>query len=62
MEKEPQLNQDDTSELEELGDDQEVKELGDEELGEIGKPKNPDGSDDLELDSEDEKSETGEEL
>lgn len=54
MEKTPLFNEEDNSvELEELGEDQELKELGDEELEGTEKSKSPDGDDEVELESED---------
>lgn len=62
MEKTPLFNENDSDELEELEEDQELKELGDEELGEAEKPKSPDGGDDVDLESEGEKAGAEEEL
>ena len=58
MKKTPLFNQNDSEELEELEEDQELKELGDEELEGVEKPTIADGEDDLEIESEDEKTET----
>ena len=58
MEKTRLFNQNDSDELEELEEDQELKELGDEELEGVEKPTIADGEDDLEIESEDEKTET----
>lgn len=62
MGKTPTFNEDDSVELEELEEDQELKELGDEESEGLGKPKNPEESDNTELESEDEKTGTDEDL
>lgn len=53
------LNQNDSDGLEETSGDEELKELGDEELGETEKPKDSEKDSNTEDESEDENSETG---
>lgn len=62
MEKTQLFNQSNSDELEEMEEDQELKELGDEELEGLGKPKNPDDGNDLETELEDETLVTEEDL